>query len=125
MLSISDVTRIDDRKKQLKKEIYTKIYEQFSLKIKQAVEMGHKQIFLTVPTFLLGYPTFDRSLAAKYVARQFKLGGFSVQVINQYEVYVSWYNPKKKIRNEEETDESILPDLVNLKKMANKYRRGA
>jgi len=45
MLSINDVTRIDDKRKQLRKEIYMKIYEQFSTKIKQSVELGHKQIF--------------------------------------------------------------------------------
>ena len=54
MLSINDVTKIDDKRKQLRKEIYMKIYEQFSTKIKQIVELGHKQIFLTVPAFLLG-----------------------------------------------------------------------
>ena len=75
MLSINDVTKIDEKRKQIRKEIYKKIYEQFSSKIKQAVELGHKQIFLTVPAFLIGYPVFDRRLAAKYVARQFELGG--------------------------------------------------
>ena len=69
MISINDVTKIDDKRKQIRKEIYTRIYEQFSSKIKQCVELGHKQIFLTVPGFLLGYPVFDRSVAARYIAR--------------------------------------------------------
>jgi len=126
MISIDDVTKIDDKRKQLRKEIYTKIYEQFSTKIRQSVELGHKQIFLTVPGFLLGYPVFDRSLAAKYIARQFTLGGFTVQLVTDHDIYVSWIVPKKKKpkveKQEEETD---FPNLMNLKKIANKYRRSA
>ncbi len=124
MLSINDVTKIDEKRKQIKKEIYMKIYEQFSAKIKQSVELGHKQIFLTVPTFLLGYPVFDRRLAAKYVARQFELGGFTVKLLSDYDIYVSWVVSKKK-KEKREDDEVELPNLLNLKKMANQYRRSA
>ena len=124
MLSINDVTKIDEKRKQIKKEIYTKIYEQFSAKIKQSVELGHKQIFLTVPTFLLGYPVFDRRLAAKYVARQFELGGFTVKLLSDYDIYVSWV-VSKKTKEKREDDDVELPNLLNLKKMANQYRRSA
>ena len=125
MLSINDVTKIDEKRKQIKKEIYMKIYEQFSAKIKQSVELGHKQIFLTVPTFLLGYPVFDRRLAAKYVARQFQLGGFTVKLLSDFDIYVSWVVPKKKKEKVEDEEETDLPNLLNLKKMANHYRRSA
>lgn len=125
MLSINDVTKIDEKRKQIKKEIYKKIYEQFSGKIKQSVELGHKQIFLTVPTFLLGYPVFDRRLAAKYIARQFQLGGFTVKLLSDFDIYVSWVVPKKKKEKVEDEEETDLPNLLNLKKMANHYRRSA
>lgn len=125
MLSINDVTKIDEKRKQIKKEIYIKIYEQFSTKIKQSVEYGHKQIFLTVPGFLLGYPTFDRRLAAKYVARQFELGGFTVKLLSDHDIYITWVTPKKKKERSEEADDTDLPNLLNLKKMANHYRRSA
>lgn len=123
MININDVTKIDEKRKQIKKEIYKKIYEQFSSKIKQSVEFGHKQIFLTVPAFLIGYPVFDRVLAARYVARQFVLGGFTAQVISDHEIYVSWYTPKKK-KEVNESEDTDFPNLMNLKKIANKYRRG-
>jgi hypothetical protein len=125
MISIDDVTKIDDKRKQIRKEIYTKIYEQFSSKIRQSVELGHKQIFLTVPGFLLGYPIFDRGLAAKYIARQFTLGGFTVQLVSEYDIYVSWNVPKKKKQKVEEEEVGDFPNLMNLKKIANKYRRSA
>jgi|TARA_B100001540_G_scaffold254981_1_gene232025 hypothetical protein len=125
MLSINDVNKIDEKRKQIKKEIYKKIYEQFSAKIKQSVELGHKQIFLTIPTFLLGYPVFDRRLAAKYLARQFQLGGFTVKLLSDFDIYVSWVVPKKKKEKVEDEEETDLPNLLNLKKMANHYRRSA
>jgi hypothetical protein len=127
MLSIDDVTKIDEKRKQIKKEIYRKIYEQFSSKIKQSVEMGHKQIFLTVPVILIGYPVFDRAQAARYVARQFVLGGFTARVISDYDLYVSWIVPKKKKEKKEEEEQGgdEFPNLMNLKKIANQYRRSA
>ena len=125
MISINDVTKIDEKRKQIRKEIYTRVYEQFSRKIKQSVELGHKQVFLTVPTFVIGYPTFDRGAAARYVARQFKLGGFDVRLVGDYDMYVSWVIPKKVKQKVKEHDETEFPDLMNLKKMADRYRRGA
>jgi hypothetical protein len=125
MLSINDVVKIDDKRKQIRKEIYRKIYDQFSSKIKQSVELGHKQLFMTVPSFLIGYPAFDRSAAARYVARQFALGGFTVRLVSDYDIYVTWSRPKKKKEKVEEEEEGDFPNLMNLKKMANKYRRSA
>jgi hypothetical protein len=125
MISINDVTKIDEKRKQIKKEIYTRIYEQFSRKIKQSVELGHKQIFLTVPTLVVGYPTFDRGAAARYIMRQLKLGGFDVRLVSDYDMYVSWIIRKKVKEKVTQPDETEFPDLVNLKKMADKYRRGA
>ena len=125
MININDIIQIDDKRKKIKKEIYTKIYEQFASKIKQCVELGHKQVFLTIPVVLIGYPVFDRSAAARYVARQFQLGGFTVQIVSEFDIYVSWVVPKKKKEREESEEDVAFPDLMNLKKMANKYRRGA
>ena len=126
MLSINDVVKIDDKRKQIRKEIYMKIYTQFSTKIKQSVELGHKQLFMTIPTFLIGYPAFDRSAAARYVARQFALGGFTVQLVSEYDIYITWSKPKKKKeKGDQDEEEGDFPNLMNLKKIANKYRRSA
>jgi|TARA_B110000902_G_scaffold232827_1_gene276121 hypothetical protein len=125
MLSIDDVVKINDKRKQIRKEIYLKIYTQFSTKIKQSVELGHKQLFMTIPTFLIGYPAFDRSAAARYVARQFTLGGFIVQLVSDYDIYVTWSKPKKKKEKVEQEEDGDFPNLMNLKKIANKYRRSA
>ena len=123
MININDIIEIDDKKKKIKKEMYMKIYEQFSSKIKQCVELGHKQVFLTVPLFLIGYPVFDRGAAARYITRQLELGGFTVQLVTEFDIYVSWnMSKKRKEREESVVDDTDFPNLMNLKKMANKYR---
>src|SRR6056300_1311696 len=113
MLSINDVTKIDEKRKHIKKEIY------------KTVELGNKQIFLTIPAFLVGFPVFDRAVAAQYIARQFKNGGFNVSIVGEYEIYINWIieKPKKDKPRQDIVDESEFPDLMNLKKMANKYRK--
>ena len=126
MISIDDVIEIDDKRKRIKKEIYIKIYDQFSSKIKQSVELGYKQLFMTIPHFLIGYPVFDRAAAARYIARQFELGGFTVQLVSEFDIYVSLIVSKKKQEKKKgSTDDGDFPNLMNLKKIANQYRKSA
>jgi hypothetical protein len=125
MINISDVTKIDTIRKQIRKEIYTKIYEQFSRRIKNAAQQYRKDIFLTIPAFVMGYPTFNRFAATKYIERQLMLAGFTVQMVSDYDLYVSWHTSKKESKNEVRQPEEEFPSLVNLKKVANRYRKGA
>ena len=128
MIRASDIAKIEKHKKEVKKETYLKIYEQFSRKIKQSVEFGNNQVFLTVPGYMLGYPPFDRGHAAAYLKRQLVLGEFSVQPVDEYTFFVTWggapatdENTKRVVIQEEPDDE--FPTLMNLKKAANKYRK--
>jgi hypothetical protein len=125
MINISDVTKIDTIRKQIRKEIYTKIYEQFSRRIKNAAQQYRKDIFLTIPAFVMGYPSFNRFAATKYIERQLMLAGFTVQMVSDYDLYVSWHTSKKESKNEVRQPEEEFPSLVNLKKVANRYRKGA
>ena len=123
MINARDIAKIENKRREIKKEIYIKIYEQFSRKIKQTVELGQKQVFLNVPSFLMGYPTFDRDKATEYLKRQLERAGFIAAQTGTYEILITW-NTKK--HTEEPIEEQILddfPTLMNLKKAANKYRR--
>ena len=126
MITIDEISKIADKRKRLKKETYVKLYEQISKKIRQSVELGNKYVFVQIPSFVMGYPHFDRRKATDYLIRQFKISGFMVQVIGEFEICISW-RPTKKNKSKEENnqeDESYedFPTLVNLKKAANKYR---
>lgn len=133
MLDIREIEKIDDGKREKKKELYTRIYEQWERKIRAAVAVGHQKfLFLQVPRMVVGYPAFDRSKAARWLARQFEKGGFAVQQIGVegHEVYISWDVASKKKKKKEPTatatvnfEDLEFPSLVNLKKAADKYRK--
>jgi len=123
MINARDIVKIENKRKEMKKELYKKIYEQFSRKIRQTVELGQRQVFLNVPAFLVGFPTFDRDKATEYLKRQLERAEFVVAQTGSYELYVTWNKSQKeeKVEKEEAFDE--FPTLMNLKKAANKYRR--
>ena len=52
MISIDEITRIAEKRNNLKKETYTKIYEQISKKIRQSVELGNKYLFCQIPSLV-------------------------------------------------------------------------
>ena len=125
MININDVQKIESNRRQIKKEIYTKIFEQFSRKIKQTAEFGQKQVFLRVPSVVIGYPSFDREIAAKYLKRQLENGGFIARLVSEIDIYVTWdvkVAKEEKTKEPEETDIEF-PSFVNLRKVANQYRK--
>ena len=126
MISVDEISRLTDKKNKLKKETYTKIYEQVSRKIRQSVDFGNKFTVFHVPSFLIGYPMFDRYKATAYIKRQLVRGGFDVVISGDQELHITWTIKKvsdKKV--EQETSIEDFPTLINLKKAANKYRRHA
>jgi hypothetical protein len=125
MINVSEIVNIESSRKKNKKELYKKIYEQFSRKIRYTVEMGGKCVLLRVPSVVFGFPTFDRPHACAYLKRQLELGGFRVQVLSQIDLCVTWSSQQKDKVPETPSDDGDLPSFINLKKMANKYRSGA
>lgn len=131
MIRVSDIEKIEDRRREVRKEIYTKLYEQFSRKIRQSVDFGQNQVFLTVPGYLLGYATFNRAHAATYLRRQLVRAQFEVSTVDAYTFYVRWgrkstakqLEPSVRGASAPAPDTSDdFPTLVNLKKAANKHR---
>ena len=126
-LTVQEIQRIDEKRSKIKKEIYTRIYDDCCRKIRSAASLGETQVFLKLPTFLFGYPTFDIVKASKYTKRQLEHGGFSVVTISDpHELYVSWKQTKihqKPTSIIPQEEDATLPNLMNLKKLANKLRK--
>lgn len=134
MIDINEIRKLDVKRQELKKELYTKIYEQFERKIRQQVELGRdKFVMLQVPAYVLGYPKFDREAAARYLSRQLTRGGFCVQFMGDVTLFVSWAPKRKKkpssarppARSVEEVDQDLnveFPTLMNLRKAASAYK---
>lgn len=131
LISINEIHKIEDNRKKIKKETYKKIYDQVSKKIKNAVELGQKNVFVRIPTFILGLPSYDVGKACIYVQRQFINGGFYVCKTSEIDLYISWCKEKnKKPKSHSQPaemdtdmiDDPSLPSLVNLKKLASRYK---
>jgi hypothetical protein len=130
-IDINEVRKLDVKRKEIRKEIYTRIYEQFERKIRQQVELGRdKYVFLRVPSYVMGYPKFDREAAARYLVRQFARSGFDTQHVGEVDVFVSW-RPKAKTKKSRPAAAVVevelpveFPTLMNLKKAASAYKTG-
>ena len=119
------ISKMEETRKSMRKEIYKHIYTQFSKKIVNTCAINQKQVFLEVPSFVFGYPMFDRKKATKYINRQLMLSGFDVIMVNEFELYISWFKQKTKKTPKPKAaanDEDDLPSLINLRKTAAKYK---
>lgn len=127
MISVDEISRMTEKKNQIKKETYVKLYEQVSRKIRQSVNFGARAVVCQVPSFVVGYPMFDRARATAYVKRQLERGGFIVTDGPDHELHVTWTVKKTNSSRPPEPppEEAGLPSLINLKKAANKYRQYA
>lgn len=126
MLHVDEIHEIHHKKSQIKKEIYKNIYETFTRKIRHAVAMNEKHAALSVPTYVMGQPSFDRVKAAAYLKRQLENGGFQVRFLSEVDMYVTWFKEKdKKVITIQENpgDETDFSSLINLKKTAAKYKK--
>ena len=116
MISVDELSKISEKRNKLRKETYVKIYEQISKKIRQSAEFGNKFLLVSVPSFVVGFPAFDRFKAVHYIKRQLDLGGFYTRLVGDYEIYVSWTYKKKTNKSEkhesiEEFASSKFPEL--------------
>jgi len=129
MITLRDVHKGESIKRKIKKETYTKIYEQFSRQIRFAVERHEKSIVLTVPSMVLGAPLYNTKSATLYLKRQFERAGFTVILISlEYGTFsVSWGGPPKEEEGVPEYEPrgdcfDDLSSLMNLKKAAKNLR---
>lgn len=131
-ININEIRKLDLKRKDIRKQIYTRIYEQFERKIRQQVELGReKYLFLRVPSYVVGYPKFDREAAARYLVRQFARSGFEARQVGDVDLFVSWH-PKPRARQDkkpaavqQEVELPVeFPTLMNLKKAASAYKAG-
>ena len=129
LVSASDISGIHQAKKDIRKETYKKILEQFSKKIKHNAQLNQTSATLIVPVIVLGFPTFDRAIAATYLERQLRNGGYTTRRLDNVTTFVQWGTQSRGTTKKKQTEETIqsafgeLDGLVNLRKVANKYRK--
>ena len=125
MISVEEISRITNNRNRMKKETYVELYKQISRKIRRSVEAQKKRVLFEVPAFLVGYPVYDRLKATSYLKRQLELGGFIVHITGNFGLSITWKVKKDKVASGPMDHIEDFPTLVNLKKVANRYRRDA
>ena len=124
MINVHEISDIINNRNRMKKETYVELYKQITRKIRRAVDTKRKHVFTQIPSFIMGYPTFNRLKALNYIKRQLELAGFDVFIMDDFHINITWKIKKPRVEsNSISTGE--FPTLINLKKAANRYRRDA
>lgn len=124
LVTARDMAQMEKTRRNVKKETYKAILDQFSRKIRSSYELGHREAVLTVPPFVVGFPKYELAPALKYLVRQVQLLGYQVHLVGPLSFRVTWVQPQKAKDNFEtvEGPVDLLPGLVNLQKAAQKIR---
>lgn len=123
MISVRDIQKIETQRRSARKETYREILKQFDKKIRYAVEVGDRQVFLSTPGMLLGFPLYNVDSATAYLARQLRNLGYRVQELGGPSLYLTW-----DIKGSEHSEVQMMddcgdiPSLINLKKVASRIR---
>lgn len=127
MISASEIAQQEQARRNLRKETYKTILEQFSKKIKAASFRRETHAVLTVPPFVIGFPMYPFDEALAYLRRQMVLSGYSVrQGLEPGQFIVTWQNAKPKstpTAPPPQTDnDEFFSSLANLQKTAQQIR---
>ncbi len=131
MISAKELEDRDKNKKNVKKELYTKILTQLCRRIKLHHEIGRSECTLYIPEFIIGYPSFDIEQMTVYMHRQLSRLKYRASVLYPGVIHVAWgeaaadepAKKKKAAAVASLDDEEDLPSLANLKKAADTLRK--
>lgn len=108
----------------VKKATYRAILEQFSRKISNAATLGHHEVILTTPRFVIGFPAYEVETATTYLARQLNRLGYTVRMTTPMSLHVTWEKPTPSTHVVviDHSNDEQLPTLANLHKTAQTLR---
>lgn len=123
-MQASEILALEKKRKDVRKETYKAMLDQFSRKIKTSCELGYDHALLTVPPFMVGFPKYDLAKAVAYMCRQLTLLGYIVQLVGPVDIRVKWKGLEAPVEKEREDRDPVnyFPSLVNLQKAAQKLR---
>lgn len=130
MISASEIAGREAARRNLRKETYRVILEQFSKKIKVASERREPHASLVVPPFVMGYPMYPFDEALVYLRRQLVRSGYTVaQGLEPGQFIVSWQAARPKpaarptsVPTQAGPEDDFFSSLANLQKTAQQLR---
>lgn len=129
MINASEIARREHARKNLRKEAYRNILEQFSKKIKTASDRSERAAHLKVPPLVLGFPLYPFDEACDYLSRQLVRSGYTVRKgLEKGEFLVTWEKAKPAaaptsidVQAQAQSDD-LFSSLANLQKTASRLR---
>lgn len=127
MISAKELEAREQRKKEVRKELYTRILQQMCRKIDLMNSLGKSECLLTVPEFIFGYPAYNIYDVTYYTHRQLIRLGYRCSLLESTgKIHVAW-GKKKTTETQASTSKQneplMLPTLANLKKAADSLRK--
>jgi hypothetical protein len=122
VVSAKEIAANEKLRRDVRKETYKALLEQFTRKIKTQSEIGNKFTDLTIPPFLIGFPRYNIPKTVEYMVRQLVRLGYTVQRTGPINLRISWRRAPSSSVPVEDVPEDILPGLANLQKTAQKLR---
>lgn len=121
MISAREIAEKEKLRLNVRKETYRALLDQFCRKIKTASDLTKKEVVLTIPPFVIGYPSYDLTQTVTYMHRQLQRLGYTVERTGLVDLRVTWgVRAEKPII---EGGEDLLPTLIGLQHAANKLRK--
>ena len=129
MISASEIASREQARRNLRKETYRVIIDQFSRKIQAASERRESSVTLVVPPFVIGFPMYPFDEALVYLRRQLVISGYSVsQGLDPGQFVENWQRARPKaaprvgeVPVSSEGDD-FFSSLANLQKTAQQIR---
>jgi hypothetical protein len=122
MITAKDLAAKEQARKNVKKETYRALLEQFCRKIRTASDLGQKEVLLSVPPFVIGYPAYNMPITVDYMGRQLERLGYKVFRAGLVDLLVKWNVKPDPVPQNQESCDDLLPTLMSLQKTAAKYR---
>lgn len=131
MLSAKQLLEREKSKKDVKKELYTKILTQICRKINLHHTVGHIECTASIPELVFGYPAFDMDQMTLYMHRQITRLGYRASILYSGVIHIAWGTKKEDpAATKKKTSLTLppmehddLPSLANLKKAADTLRK--
>jgi len=124
LVTVSELQKAEIQRRNIKKETYKKILDQMSKKIKTVSDSKGTNTMVSVPPIIVGFPIYNRLMAANYIERQLKNAGYLIRRVGNHTIYVDWKVRKKETDDESrQSDDMGIPSFLNLKKYAAKYNK--
>lgn len=129
MLSAKQLLEREKSKKDVKKELYTKILTQICRRINLYHTVGHIECTASIPELVFGYPAFDLDQMTLYMHRQITRLGYRASILYPGVIHIAWGTKKEEPDKKKSSatlppmEHDDLPSLANLKKAADTLRK--